>query len=88
MENEAKANAISRRVDPQERVTVDFEDEKDLNAEVTRCNTNIVTSPHWKRLFRMCVKNYRFHWVKWKLAKIRGSTREILTSRSTMEDCD
>ena len=28
---------------PPERVTVDFEDEKDLNAEVTRCNTNIVT---------------------------------------------
>jgi hypothetical protein len=43
MENEAKANAISRWVDPQERVTVDFEDQKDLNAEVTRCNTNIVT---------------------------------------------
>ena len=43
MENEAKANAISRWVDPQERVTVDFEDEKDLNAEVTRCKTNIVT---------------------------------------------
>lgn len=43
MENEEKSTMISRWVDPDERVTVDFEDQKDLNAEVTRCNTEIVT---------------------------------------------
>lgn len=43
MDNETKANTIRRWIDPEERVTVDFEDERDLNAEVTGCNTEVVT---------------------------------------------
>lgn len=43
MENEEKASVIARWVDPDERITADFEDEKNLNAEVTRCNSEIVT---------------------------------------------
>jgi hypothetical protein len=43
MENDAKASAIRRWIDPDERITVDFEDEHDLNAEVTACNTEVVS---------------------------------------------
>jgi hypothetical protein len=43
MENDAKASAIRRWIDPDERITVDFEDERDLNAEVTECNTEVVS---------------------------------------------
>ena len=34
---------IRQWIDPAERVTVDFDDEKDLNAEVTGCNAEIVS---------------------------------------------
>jgi len=43
MENETKAGAIRRWIDPDERITVDFEDERDLNAEVKDCNTEVVS---------------------------------------------
>jgi hypothetical protein len=39
MENEDKAKVIRQWIDPEERITVDFEDEKDLNAVVTGCTT-------------------------------------------------
>ncbi len=34
MESPEKADIIRRWIDPEERVTVDFENERDLNAEV------------------------------------------------------
>jgi hypothetical protein len=43
MENDTKANAIRRWIDPEERVTVDFDDERDLNAEVKGCNAEVVS---------------------------------------------
>ncbi len=42
MENEDKAAAIRRWIDPEERITVDFEDEKDLNAVATARTPAIV----------------------------------------------
>lgn len=43
MDSETKVDAIRRWIDPDERVTVDFEDEKNLNAEVTACTTAVVS---------------------------------------------
>lgn len=55
MESSEKADIIRRWIDPQERVTVDFENERDLNAEVVECDGLIVTValetafPHYKQ---------------------------------------
>jgi hypothetical protein len=43
MENDRKADAIRRWIDPDERVTVDFDDARDLNAEVKGCSTEVVS---------------------------------------------
>jgi hypothetical protein len=43
MDNESKAKRIREWIDPEERVTVDFDDARDLNAEVTGCNAEVVT---------------------------------------------
>jgi len=42
MDNEEKAKLIAAWIDPNERVTIDFLDEKDLNAEVIGCNYEVV----------------------------------------------
>jgi hypothetical protein len=42
MDNPEKAQAIRPWVNPEERVTVDFEDDRDLNAEVRGCNEEVV----------------------------------------------
>jgi hypothetical protein len=42
MENEDKATMIRQWIDSEERITVDFEDEKDLNVVVTECTTETV----------------------------------------------
>ena len=42
MDNREKSQAIRTWVNPEERVTVDFEDERNLNAEVTACNEEVV----------------------------------------------
>lgn len=42
MTNEEKMKAIRPWINPEERVTVNFLDQIDLNAEVTGCNTDIV----------------------------------------------
>ena len=42
MTNEDKLKAIRPWIDPEERVTVNFLDEQDLNAEVTGCNDELV----------------------------------------------
>ena len=42
MENHQKAQAIRPWANPEERVTVDFEDERGLNAEVRGCNEELV----------------------------------------------
>jgi hypothetical protein len=50
-----KTTIIRQWVDPEERVTVDFEDERDLNAEVIECDGQTVTVlletafPHYKQ---------------------------------------
>lgn len=55
MESVEKAANIRRWIDPEERVTVDFEDEGDLNAEVIECDQQTVTLlletafPHYKQ---------------------------------------
>jgi len=42
MTNEEKLRAIRPWIDPEERITVNFLDEQDLNAEVTGCNDELV----------------------------------------------
>jgi hypothetical protein len=42
MTNEEKLKAILPWIDPEERITVNFLDEQDLNAEVTGCNDELV----------------------------------------------
>ena len=55
MESSEKAEIIRRWIDPDERVTVDFEDERDLNAQVIECDGQTVTIlletsfPHYKQ---------------------------------------
>jgi hypothetical protein len=55
MESVEKAASIRQWIDPEERVTVDFEDERDLNAEVIECDQQTVTVlletafPHYKQ---------------------------------------
>ena len=53
--NQEKATIIRRWIDPEERVTVQFDDQRDLNAEVTGCNEQLVdlsletTVPHMRQ---------------------------------------
>lgn len=42
MTNDEKKNAISRWLDPEERVTVQFLDAQDLNTEITGCTEQLV----------------------------------------------
>jgi hypothetical protein len=42
MTNEEKVKKIAPWIDPEERVTVHFLDQRDLNAEVTGCNYELV----------------------------------------------
>jgi|GEM_PF-2057373 len=42
MTNEEKLRAIRPWINPEERVTVNFLDQTDLNAEVTGCNDELV----------------------------------------------
>ncbi|HKO29772.1 MAG TPA: hypothetical protein VJU54_01430 [Nitrospiraceae bacterium] len=42
MTNDEKLKAILPWIDPEERITVNFLDEQDLNAEVTGCNDELV----------------------------------------------
>ncbi len=55
MESLEKAASIRQWINPEERVTVDFEDEHDLNAEVIECDGQTVTVlletafPHYKQ---------------------------------------
>jgi len=41
--NEQKAAAIRKWIDPKERITVQFDDQRDLNAEVTGCTDQVVS---------------------------------------------
>jgi hypothetical protein len=41
--NEQKAAAIRSWIDPKERITVQFDDQHDLNAEVTGCTDQVVS---------------------------------------------
>ena len=55
MEASEKAASIRPWINPEERVTVDFENEHDLNAEVIECDSQTVTLlletafPHYKQ---------------------------------------
>jgi hypothetical protein len=55
MDNEEKCKIITDWVDPEERVTVDFRNEGDLNAEVAGCTRELVdltldtTVPHMRQ---------------------------------------
>lgn len=42
MSNLEKVAVIARWIDPEERVTVQFDDQRDLNAEVTGCSEQLV----------------------------------------------
>jgi hypothetical protein len=42
MSNQEKTAVIRRWIDPEERVTVQFDDQRDLNAEVTGCSDQLV----------------------------------------------
>lgn len=42
VDNKEKAGVISNWIDPEERVTVQFDDQRDLNAEVTGCSERLV----------------------------------------------
>jgi len=41
--NEQKAAAIRTWIDPKERITVQFDDQRDLNAEVIGCTDQVVS---------------------------------------------
>jgi hypothetical protein len=41
--NAEKAAVIRKWIDPNERVTVQFDDQRDLNAEVTGCTDHVVS---------------------------------------------
>jgi hypothetical protein len=53
--NEHKAATIKKWINPEERVTVQFEDQRDLSAEVTDCTDQLVslsldtTVPHMRQ---------------------------------------
>jgi hypothetical protein len=53
--NQEKAAVIKKWIDPEERVTVQFDDQRDLNAAVTGCTDQLVslsletTAPHMKQ---------------------------------------
>jgi hypothetical protein len=53
--NTVKAAAIRTWIDPEERITVQFDDERDINAEVTGCTDQLVslaldtTVPHMRQ---------------------------------------
>ena len=55
MSNEDKAAMIGKWIDPEERITVQFDDQRDLNAEVTACSRQLVdlaletTVPHMRQ---------------------------------------
>ena len=55
MDSHEKVMTIRRWIHPEERITVDFEDERDLNAEVIECESQTVTLlletafPHYKQ---------------------------------------
>ncbi|GKS58006.1 hypothetical protein YTPLAS18_15330 [Nitrospira sp.] len=56
-ENRVKAERIRPWIDPEERVTVDFEDASGLNAEVLACSDHVVKLgletrfPHYRQKF-------------------------------------
>ena len=41
--NEQKAATIRKWIDPEERITVQFDDQRDLSAEVTACTDQVVS---------------------------------------------
>jgi len=41
--NERKAAVIRKWIDPEERITVQFDDQRDLSAEVTGCTDQVVS---------------------------------------------
>jgi hypothetical protein len=41
--NEQKAAAIRKWIDPEERITVQFDDQRDLSAEITACTDQVVS---------------------------------------------
>ena len=41
--NEQKAATIRKWIDPKERITVQFDDQRDLSAEVTGCTDQVVS---------------------------------------------
>ena len=53
--NEQKAATIRKWIDPEERITVQFDDQRDLSAEVTDCTEQLVslsldtTVPHMRQ---------------------------------------
>ena len=55
MSNAAKADIIKPWIDPEELVTVQFDDQRDLNAEITGCSGQLVdlaletTVPHMRQ---------------------------------------
>jgi len=55
LSDKEKAAIIKLWVDPDERVTVQFDDQRDINAEVTGCNEHLVfvsletTVPHMRQ---------------------------------------
>ncbi|MGA6825977.1 hypothetical protein ACO9S2_00040 [Nitrospira sp. NS4] len=62
MTNEEKVKAIGPWINPEERVTVHFLDESDLNAEVTGCNAELVDLsietrvPHFKQRISVALR--------------------------------
>lgn len=59
MDNKEKAGVIAKWINPEERVTVQFDDQRDLNAEVTGCSDQLVdlsldtNMPHLRQTFSL-----------------------------------
>ena len=75
MTNQQKAEQIKPWINPEERVTVDFTDVRDLNAEVSGCTDNVVhllfqeAFPHIKERMTVPLRNVHveedpFHYTR------------------------
>ena len=72
--HEQKAAEIAQWIDPNERITIQFDDQRDLSAEVTGCTDHLVSLS-----LDTAVPHIRQH-VSQKTCRI---TRAILSDRSS-----
>lgn len=92
MDNTEKAQLIRPWINDEERVTVDFVNEKDLNAQVTDCTDEVVSlaletaAPHMKQrvtlpLREIQVGEDRTHYTRDPDEPVRGSRLRLTVNQ-------